>query len=112
MVLPGGGTPLSEVRWETCLLGGVWKWCGGLAIEHALTAPYHPQANGAAEAGVRELKHLLKRTSAKGFSLSHLFFELNSCIRAGGKGSPVSVVRGGRTVRTGVPELERQTTGT
>ena len=32
-----------------------------------------------------ELKHLLKRTSAKGLSLSHLTLELNSCTRAGGK---------------------------
>ena len=57
------------------------KWCNSMGIIHSVSSPYHPQANGAAECGVREFKMLLKTTKAKGLKLRWLLLKLNNMQR-------------------------------
>lgn len=40
------------------------KWCTTMNIKHELSAPYHPESNGHAEAGVKAMKTLLEKCSS------------------------------------------------
>ena len=78
-------------------------------VEHQVSTPYYPQSNGHAEAAVKTVKRLIKKTTEHGDldtdELAHALLELCNTPRADGR-SPAQVLYG-HPLRSAVPAHHR-----
>jgi transposase InsO family protein len=81
------------------------EFCAKHNIEHELSSPYNPQSNGLAEAGVKNVKRLLKKCRKAGKHFPSALLEWRNTPRADGV-SPAQVFFG-RRQRTLLPALPR-----
>jgi hypothetical protein len=79
------------------------EWCAARGIAHKpfMSSPHHHQANGLAEAGVKQVKALLKKSDSWAAFLDGLF-HYRSTPRAVGELSPAELFFG-RRLRTSLP---------
>ena len=74
-------------------------------IRHELPAPYNPKYNGLAEAGVKSVKNILRKSLSSGANANHMY-EWRNVPRSDGY-SPAQLMFG-RAQRTSLPTLLSQ----
>jgi hypothetical protein len=82
------------------------EFCGAHDIEHELASPDHPQATGLAEAGVKNVKRLLKKCREKGEHFPSALLEWRNTPRTDGA-SPAQAFLG-RRQRTSLPSVKTE----
>ena len=82
------------------------RFCAKNNIVHELSAPYNPRSNGLAEAGVKSVKNILRKSYDCGADPLHALYEWRNVPRADGY-SPAQLMLG-RQQRTGLPTIPQQ----
>ena len=75
-------------------------------IIHELSAPYNPKSNGLAEAGVKSIKNILRKSMSSGANADFMLYEWRNVPRSDGY-SPAQLMFG-RAQRTSLPSLPSQ----
>jgi len=83
-------------------------FCKTFHITHELSAPYHPQSNGLAEAAVKNMKLLMERCGSW-IAFETALLEWRCVPRANSERSPAELFLG-RTVRSTLPRITRSDT--
>ena len=81
-------------------------FCVSHDIKHEVSAPYNPESNGLAEAGVKLVKNILRKCATSGSSADTALYEWSNVPRADGY-SPAQLMFG-RAQRTSLPSLPGQ----
>ncbi len=81
------------------------EWCRKNAISHEKCSPYNPRSNGLAEAAVKNVKYLLKKTLKRKEDFRSALLEWRNCPRKDGI-SPAQMFFG-RRQRTKLPQGSR-----
>ena len=79
------------------------EYLDNLDIEHELSSPYNPSSNGLAEAGVKQVKHLMLKCASEGSNYTHALHAYRNTPRADGY-SPFQLMFG-RMGKTLLPAL-------
>ena len=80
---------------------GPFSFCSKHNITHELSAPYNPKSNGLAEAGVKSVKNILRKSQHSGSDPNTMLYEWRNVPRADGY-SPAQLLFG-RRQRTSLP---------
>ena len=83
--------------------GEFTRFCTGYAISHEVSAPLNPKSNGLAEAGVKSVKNILRKSASSGFDADTMLYEWRNVPRSDGY-SPAQLMFG-RAQRTSLPSL-------
>ena len=83
------------------------RFCSSHAISHEVSAPYNPKSNGLAEAGVKSVKNILRKSASSGSDAETMLYEWRNVPRSDGY-SPAQLMFG-RAQRTSLPSLPSQT---
>ena len=82
------------------------KFCLKYHIQHELSSPYNPKSNGLAEAGVKSVKNILRKSHASGIDPDAMLYEWRNVPCSDGY-SPAQLLFGHRQ-RTCLPLLPSQ----
>ena len=82
------------------------RFCSSHGITHKVSAPYNPKSNGLAEAGVKSVKNILRKSSSSGADAEFMLYEWRNVPRSDGY-SPAQLMFG-RAQRTSLPTLPSQ----
>ena len=88
--------------------GDFSRFCEKNDIRHELSAPYNPKSNGLAEAGVKSIKNILRKSMSSGEDADRMLYEWRNVPRSDGF-SPAQLLFG-RAQRTSLPTLASQVT--
>ena len=88
--------------------GEFTRFCEVNNIRHELSAPYNPKSNGLAEAGVKSVKNILRKSMSSGEDADRMLYEWRNVPRSDGF-SPAQLLFG-RAQRTSLPTLPSQIT--
>ena len=88
--------------------GEFFRFCETNNIRHELSAPYNPKSNGLAEAGVKSVKNILRKSMSSGEDADRMLYEWRNVPRSDGF-SPAQLLFG-RAQRTSLPTLASQVT--
>ena len=75
-------------------------------IRHELSAPYNPRSNGLAEAGVKSVKNILRKSGSSSADADRMLYEWRNVPRSDGY-SPAQLLFG-RAQRTSLPTIPCQ----
>ena len=75
-------------------------------ITHEISAPYNPKSNGIAEAGVKSVKNILRKSMSSGADADFMLYEWRNVPRSD-RHSPIQLMFG-RAQRTSLPTLPSQ----
>ncbi len=84
-------------------------FCRSNGIEHQVSSPYNPQSNGLAEAGVKQVKYLLKKCAKDDTSVSEALAAYRNMPREDGF-SPSQLMNGRRMRSAALPVLSQHLT--
>ena len=82
------------------------RFCETHQIRHELSAPYNPKSNGLAEAGVKSVKNILRKSLSSGMNADHMLYEWRNVPRSNGY-SLAQLMFGGAQ-RTSLPTFPSQ----
>ena len=64
--------------------GEFTRFCETNKISHELSAPYNPKSNGLAEAGVKSVKNILRKSMSSGSNADFMLYEWRNVPRSDG----------------------------
>ena len=69
------------------------RFCSSHGITHEISAPYNPKSNGLAEAGVKSVKNILRKSSSSGIDAEFMLYKWRNVPRSDGY-SPAQLMFG------------------
>ena len=86
--------------------GKFTRFCETNNISHELSAPYNPKSNGLAEAGVKSVKNILRKSMSSGSNADFMLYEWRNIPCSDGYSHTQLIF--GRAQRTSLPSLPSQ----
>ena len=93
-------------RWWPPISWRILRFCDLHQIRHELSAPYNPKSNGLAEAGVKSVKNILRKSGSSGADADSMLYEWRNVPRSD-RYIPAQLLFG-RVQRTSLPTLPSQ----